>query len=194
MGENVTSTQAVPHEAFLPKLQSAADFKASKQQHSPWQEKKKSKTFLFTFLKCIFSSSNYKTINGQCIISEKNTVWKHPCYFVSKYKTSTNKLLQSSKKSISFCCFFWLIFAFFYLVLFLLNKTQSSHWVSKLWQSSPSFYFAKDPGTCKPRSGCLEGSCRPEGFQLELKPGLGRPQGRPRSAQTLMTKSDTSVN
>ena len=54
----------------------------------------------------IFKQQLQKFINGQCITSEKNTVWKHPCYFVSKYKTSTNKLLQSSKKSFSFFCFF----------------------------------------------------------------------------------------
>ncbi len=64
------------------------------------------------FWKCIFSSSNTKSIHEQCIISERkkknnkrNTVWKHPCYLISKYKTSTNNLLQHSKKSVLFFLF-----------------------------------------------------------------------------------------
>lgn len=100
----------------------------------------------------IFKQQLQKFINGQCITSEKNTVWKHPCYFVSKYKTSTNKLLQSSKKSFSLFFFFFSCF-FSIFVLFLLDKTQFSHWVPQLMTVLHHFTLLKDPGTCKPRSG-----------------------------------------
>lgn len=49
--------------------------------------------------------------------NKRNAVWKHPCYLVSKYKTSTNNLLQNSKKSV--LCF---LFVFYFPSFF--SKTS----------------------------------------------------------------------
>lgn len=117
-----------------------------------------SEIILFSYLYLemhIFQTAIQKNIHEECIISEKNTVWKHPCYFVSKYKTSTNKLLQSSKKSFYLFLFFCVYFCFFFFSSFFkTGKIQSSK-LSAIGNDSllHQLILLKDPETCKPRSG-----------------------------------------
>lgn len=114
----------------------------------------------------IFKQQLQQFSDARCITSEKNTVWKHPCYFVSKYKTSTNKLLQSSKKSF----FSPLSFVFFFMYLFFLDKTQFLSWVP--WTLFCRLHFAEGSRNMQASWWrCFSGSCWPEGQQL---PGLSQ--------------------
>jgi len=61
--------------------------------------------------------------------NKRNTVWKLPCYLVSKYKTSTNNLLQNSKKSV-LCFVFLLFFLFFHLFFLKQVKFSPQGWTA----------------------------------------------------------------
>lgn len=97
---------------------------------------------LHTYIwKCIFSSSSTKRIHGECITSEKNTVWKHPCY------------LTLSTKPLPIICFRVARSPFFSRFFPFFSKTSKIHssGVNGMDDSLPSFHLLKDPLACKPR-------------------------------------------
>lgn len=112
--------------------------------------------------------------------NKRNTVWKLPCYLISKYKTSTNNLLQDSKKSV--LCFVFVLFFYFFIFFSKTGKIQSSG-VNLMDDSLPSFHLLKDPLACKPRRQGPVEECSSWVSRVasgQLKPGLGKPLGRPR--------------
>ena len=127
-----------------------------------------------------YQAAIQKNIHEVCIISEKNnTVWKHPCYHVSKYKTSTNNLLQCNKRSP-----FSLSFLIFSLSFQNGLKFQSLE--VKGWQSFSEFkiffswFFSYSWRSCKHASLVEEGPGGGGGRWWSAGVGVFLGQGRER--------------